>query len=72
MGTLSQFAQSMAQSFQQLSPAQQEQTRKAMYESVTKKAVPREALNDELQKYCDDALAKWKAGGEVSPRKTVT
>ena len=29
-----------------------------------KKAVPREALNDELQKYWDDPLTKWKAGGE--------
>jgi hypothetical protein len=36
-GTLKQMGHQMAQSFRKLSPAQQEQTRKAMYESVTKK-----------------------------------
>lgn len=36
-GTLVQLGLQMAQSFQQLSPAQQEQTRKVMYASVTGK-----------------------------------
>ncbi|HXA78714.1 MAG TPA: hypothetical protein VNV41_16385 [Candidatus Acidoferrales bacterium] len=37
MGTLAELAQQMAQSFQRLSPAQQEETRKAMYEKTTGK-----------------------------------
>jgi hypothetical protein len=37
MGTLCDLGEQLAESFQELSPAQQEQTRKAMYESVTKK-----------------------------------
>jgi hypothetical protein len=36
-GTLAQLGLQMAQSFQKLSLAHQEQMRKAMYESVTKK-----------------------------------
>jgi len=36
-GTLKVMGNQLAQSFQELSPAQQEQIRKAMYESVTKK-----------------------------------
>src|ERR1017187_3130901 len=36
-GTLKDMGNQLAQSFQELSPAQQEQTRKAMYESVTGK-----------------------------------
>jgi hypothetical protein len=37
MGTLVQLGLQMAQSFRQMTTAQQEQTRKAMYESVTGK-----------------------------------
>jgi len=36
-GTLKDMGNQLAQSFQELSPAQQERTRKAMFESVTKK-----------------------------------
>ena len=36
-GSLKELGNQLAQSFQKLSPAHQEQMRKAMYESVTKK-----------------------------------
>jgi hypothetical protein len=69
-GTLPQLGRQMAKSFQELSPAQQEQTRKAMYESVTGKPYrERSALMDATQvptDVCELASRVWHIRSNVA------